>query len=64
MSEDRERAYRMALGAVLRAAVDQGVNLDTLSEAAIELMLNDIAYTPDDVAEAVVAIEVAADAVV
>ncbi|MFK3794781.1 hypothetical protein [Pseudomonas sp. NPDC088444] len=63
MSEDRERVFRMALSAVLRAAVDQGLAVDTLSEAAIELMLNDIAYTQDDVAEAVIAIEVAADAV-
>jgi len=64
MSEDRERVFRIALRAVLLAAVEQGLNIDTLSEAAIESMLNDETYMPEDVAQAVIAIEVAADAVV
>jgi hypothetical protein len=34
-----------------------------LAEESIELMLNDIAYTPEEVAQAIIAIEVAADAV-
>jgi hypothetical protein len=52
---------RMALKAVLMAAVDQGLDLESLTEAAIESMLNDIAYLSEDVAQAVIAIEVAAD---
>jgi hypothetical protein len=62
MSEDREKVLRMALKAVLIAAVDQGLDLDALTEAAVESMLNDIAYMSEDVAQAVIAIEVAADA--
>jgi hypothetical protein len=62
MSEDREKMLRMALKAVLIAAVDQGLDLDALTEAAVESMLNDIAYMSEDVAQAVIAIEVAADA--
>jgi hypothetical protein len=64
MSEDREKMLRMALKAVLIAAVDQGLDLESLTEAAIESMLNDIVYNSDDVAQAVIAIEVAADALV
>lgn len=64
MSEDRERVLRMALKAVLIAAVDMGLDLDTLSEAAIESMLNDIAYMSEDARDAALAIEVAADALV
>jgi len=64
MGEERERVFRMALRAVLLAAVEQGLNLDALSEAAIDSMLNDVGYMPEDVAQAVIAIEVAADAVV
>jgi hypothetical protein len=64
MSEDREKVLRMALKAVLIAAVGQGLDLDDLTEAAVESMLNDIAYMSEDVAQAVIAIEVAADALV
>ena len=64
MSEGNVRVLGMALRSVLRTAVEQGLDIDRLSEAAIESMLNDIAYTSDDVAQAVLAIEVAADAVV
>ena len=64
MSQGNVRVLGMALRAVLRTAVEQGLDIDRLSEAAIESMLNDIAYTSDDVAQAVLAIEVAADAVV
>lgn len=49
---------------MLTPTVDQRMERDALCEAAIESMLNDIAYTSDDVAQAVLAIEVAADAVV
>lgn len=63
MSEQRERVFRMALVAVLQAGADKGLNIDTLSEAAIESMLDDVGYVPEDVAQAAIAIEVAADAV-
>jgi phosphosulfolactate synthase (CoM biosynthesis protein A) len=63
MSEDREKMLRMALKAVLMAAVDQGLDLESLTEAAIESMLNDIAYMSEDVRDAALAIEVAADAI-
>jgi hypothetical protein len=63
MSENKEKSLRMALKAILAAAQDQGMDLDALREAAIESMLNDIVYESDDVAGAVIAIEVAADAV-
>lgn len=63
MSENKEKSLRMALKAVLVAAQEQGMDLDALRETAIESMLNDILYDSDDVAHAVIAIEVAADAV-
>jgi hypothetical protein len=63
MSEGNVRVLVMALRAVLCTAVEQGLGINRLSEAAIESMLNDIAYMSDDVAQAVLAIEVAADAV-
>lgn len=62
MSEDRERVLRMALKAVLVAAQQLYVDIDELSEAAIQSMINDKAYEAEDVADASVAIEVAADA--
>jgi len=63
MSESTEKSLKMALKAIMAAAQDQGLDLDALREAAIESMLNDIVYDSDDVARAVIAIEVAADAV-
>ncbi|MDC6382797.1 hypothetical protein BW687_021760 [Pseudomonas graminis] len=62
MSEDRERVLRMALKAVLVAAQDCCVDIDELTELAIQSMYGEQFYNPADVAEATVAIEVAADA--
>lgn len=62
MTESRERVYRMALVAVLQAAGNHGLDIDRLAEEAIEMVLNDIAYSQGEVAQAVIAIEVAADA--
>lgn len=62
MSEDRERVLRMALKAVLVAAQECCVDIDELAELAIESMLAEQFYSPADVAEATVAIEVAVDA--
>ncbi|SET89436.1 hypothetical protein [Pseudomonas graminis] len=62
MSEDRERVLRMALKAVLVAAQECCVDIDELTELAIQSMYGEQLYNPADVAEATVAIEVAADA--
>lgn len=62
MSEDRERVLRMALKAVLVAAQECCVDIDELSELAIQSMYGEQHYNPADVAEATAAIEVAADA--
>lgn len=62
MSEDRERVLRMALKAVLVAAQECCVDIDELTELAIQSMLGERLYSPADVAEASTAIEVAADA--
>ena len=62
MSEDRERVLRMALKAVLVAAQECCVDIDELTELAIQSMYGEQLYNPEDVTEATVAIEVAADA--
>lgn len=62
MSEDREKASRMALKAVLVAAQECCVDIDELTEIAIQSMLGEQVYNPADVAEAATAIEGAADA--
>jgi uncharacterized protein with PhoU and TrkA domain len=62
MSEDRERVLRMALKAVLVAAQECCVDIDELTELAIQSMYSEQLYNPEDVAEATVAIEVAVDA--
>lgn len=62
MSEDRERVLRMALKAVLVAAQECCVDIDELTELAIESMDGEPFYNPEDVAEATLAIEAAADA--
>jgi hypothetical protein len=62
MSEDRERVLRMALKAVLVAAQECCVDIDELTEIAIQSMLGEQFYNPADVAEATLAVEVAADA--
>ena len=62
MSEDRERVLRMALKAVLVAAQECCVDIDELTELAIQSMYGEQFYSPADVAEASTAIEVAADA--
>ncbi len=62
MSEDRERVLRMALKAVLVAAQECCVDLDELTELAIQSMYGEQLYGSEDVAEASTAIEVAVDA--
>lgn len=62
MSEDREKVLRMALKAVLLAAQELYVDIDELTEAAIQAMLRDRSFDAEDIAEASSAIEVAADA--
>jgi hypothetical protein len=62
MSEDREKVLRMALKAVLLAAQELYVDIDELTEAAIQTMLRDRSFEAEDIAEASSAIEVAADA--
>jgi hypothetical protein len=62
MSEDRERVLRMALKAVLVAAQECCVDIDELTELAIESMCGERFYNPEDVGEAASAIESAADA--
>jgi hypothetical protein len=62
MSEDRERVLSMALKAVLVAAQECCVDIDELTEMAIQSMLGEQLYSPSDVAEATLAVEVAADA--
>jgi len=62
MSEDRERVLRMALKAVLVAAQECCVDIDELTELAIQSMYGEQFYNPEDVTEASTAIEVAVDA--
>lgn len=62
MSEDRERVLRMALKAVLVAAQECCVDIDELTELAIQSMLGEQFYDAEDVGEASSAIESAADA--
>jgi hypothetical protein len=62
MSEDREKVLRMALKAVLLAAQELYVDIDELTEAAIQAMLRDRSFEAEDIADASSAIEVAADA--
>jgi hypothetical protein len=62
MSEDRERVLRMALKAVLVAAQECCVDIDELTELAIQSMYGEQFYNFEDVTEASTAIEVAADA--
>jgi hypothetical protein len=62
MSEDRERVLRMALKAVLVAAQECCVDIDELTDLAIQSMYGEQFYNPADVAEATTAIEVVADA--
>jgi hypothetical protein len=61
MSEGRERVLQMALKAVLVAAQECCVDIDELTELAIQSMYGEQFYNPADVAEASIAIEVAAD---
>jgi len=62
MSEDKERVLRMALKAVLVAAQECCVDIDELTELAVQSMYGEQLYNPADVAEATGVIEVAADA--
>jgi uncharacterized protein with PhoU and TrkA domain len=62
MNEDRERVLRMALKAVLVAAQECCVDIDELTELAIQSMYGEQFYNPADVAEATLAIEATADA--
>lgn len=62
MSEDRERALLLALKAVLNVAGEQGLNIDELSEAAADELLQYRAYDAEHVPMAISEIEVAVDA--
>jgi hypothetical protein len=62
MSEDKERVLRMALKAVLVAAQECCVDIDELTELAIQSMLGEQFYDAGDVGEASSAIESAVDA--
>lgn len=62
MSEDRERVLRMALKAVLASPQECCVDIDELTELAIQSMDGEPFYNPEDVGEASSAIESAADA--
>lgn len=64
MSEGREKILRMALKAVLNAARKQGLNLDDLSEAAADELLQHRIYDALHVPMAISEIEVAVDALV
>lgn len=64
MCEDREKALRMAVKALLIASRKQGLNLDELSEAAADELLQYREYDALHVPMAINEIEVAADAVV
>jgi hypothetical protein len=62
MSEDRERALLLALKAVLNVSRKHGMNLDELSEAAVDELLQYRAYDAEHVPMAITEIEVAVDA--
>jgi hypothetical protein len=62
MSEEREKALRMALKALLIASRKQGLNLDELSEAAADELLQYRTYDSLHVPMAINEIEVAVDA--
>lgn|GEM_PF-1269531 len=62
MSEDRERVLQMALKAVLVAAQQCCIDIDELTELAIQSMSGEQLYNPADVAGATIVIEVAVDA--
>lgn len=61
MSEDREKVLRMAVKALLLAAQELYVDVDELTETAIQSMLRDRSFEAEEVAEASAAIEAAAD---
>jgi hypothetical protein len=61
MSEDRERVLPMGLKAVLNAARKQGLNIDELSEAAADELLQYRAYRSEHVPMAINEIEVAVE---
>ncbi|WP_074759113.1 hypothetical protein [Pseudomonas abietaniphila] len=62
MSEDMEKALRMALKAVLIAAGKQGLDLEDLSNAAADELLQYREYDSLHVPMAINEIEVAVDA--
>lgn len=64
MSEDREKVWRMAVKALLIVAQKQGLNLDELSEAAADELLQYRTYDSLHVPMAINEIEVAVDALV
>jgi hypothetical protein len=64
MSEDVEKALRMALKALLIASRKQGLNLDELSDAAADELLQYRTYDSLHVPMAINEIEVAVDALV
>jgi hypothetical protein len=64
MSEERVTALLLALKAVLNVARNQGLNLDELSEAASDELLQYRTYDALHVPMAINEIEVAVDALV
>ena len=62
MSEDREKGLLLALKAILNAAKKRGLDLDELSEAAADELLQYRAYDAEHVPMAINEIEVAVDA--
>lgn len=64
MYDQKVKAVELALRAVIAEAHSRGIDADVLCEAAMQSILRNSSYEPMQVADAVVAIEVAADTLV
>ncbi|RJX81245.1 hypothetical protein [Pseudomonas sp. LS-2] len=62
MYDEREKALKLALRTVLSEAKERGLDVDLLCEGAMRSILDGPAREPVLIADAVLAIEVAADA--
>jgi hypothetical protein len=62
MYDERVNALELALKSVLAEIQRRGLDVDSLCEAAMQSILGDPAHEPVLIADAVLAIEVAADA--
>lgn len=62
MYDERVKAFELALKTVLSEVQQLGLDVDPLCEAAMQSILGDAARDPVVTADAVLAIEVAADA--